>query len=220
MPDAHGEQPVADRDLSRVTLFSGSAHGNSPVYAEETARLARGLAEAGIGIAYGGGRVGLMGTLADVALDAGGEVLGVMPQSLVDGEIAHLGLTNLDVVPDMHARKLRMAELGDAFVALPGGAGTLEELFEVWTWQQLGIHAKPVALYDVAGYWQPLLTALDEMTAAGFLSTQLRASLVVASEPEQLISELSIWVAPAAKWERPDAGSTAATAPEERRAVR
>lgn len=179
--------------VTRVTVFTGSVAGNSPVFAEATASLARALADAGVGVVYGGGRVGLMGVLADAALEAGGTVLGVMPQALVDREVAHEGLTRLDVVPDMHARKLRMANLSDAFVALPGGAGTLEELFEAWTWQNLGVHSKPVALYDVDGYWQPLLHALDVMTEQGFLAERFRASLVVAEDPQTLLAELEAW---------------------------
>jgi uncharacterized protein (TIGR00730 family) len=188
------------RDIRRITVFTGSASGDSPVFAERTVQLARVLAERGIGVVYGGGKVGLMGVLADAALAAGGTVHGVMPRALVDGEIAHAGLTDLDVVADMHERKQRMGELADAFVALPGGAGTLEELFEVWTWQQLGIHAKPVALLDVDGYWRPLLTALEGMSAHGFLSPQFLASLVVADTPGDLLAQLSAWTPPRAKW--------------------
>lgn len=202
MPAPGNPLTTARRTPSMITIFSGSATGSSDVFAHGTTALARELAAAGIGIVYGGGRVGLMGTLAGAAMEAGGEVHGVMPQSLVDEEIAHEAITHLDVVPDMHSRKLRMAELGDALVALPGGAGTLEELFEVWTWQHLGIHHKPVALYDIAGYWQPLLAALDSMTSAGFLAEHLRASLIVSDDPEQLVTSLSTWTAPAKKWAR------------------
>ncbi|HEX5334068.1 MAG TPA: TIGR00730 family Rossman fold protein [Cellulomonas sp.] len=190
------------RPLGRVTVFTGSAKGDSAVFAAKVAKLAGAFAAAGIGLVYGGGKVGLMGVLADSAIAAGGEVLGVMPQALVDGEIAHDGLTRLDVVPDMHVRKLRMAELGDAFVALPGGAGTLEELFEAWTWQQLGIHTKPVALYDIDGYWQPLLRALDTMTERGFLSEHFRSTLIVRDDPDDLLTALTEWTPPAAKWSR------------------
>lgn len=183
-----------------MAVFTGSASGKSPVYEQAAEDFARTVAGAGRAIVYGGGRVGLMGTIADAARSASGKVFGVMPQVLVEGELAHPGLTSLEVVPDMHARKHRMSELADGFVALPGGAGTLEELFEVWTWQQLGIHAKPVALLDVDGFWQPLLKMLDHMTDQGFLAPQFRDSLVVASEPEALLDALSLWQAPAAKW--------------------
>lgn len=190
------------RSMRNLTVFTGSASGASPVFAQAAEGFARFVAAQDCAIVYGGGRVGLMGVVADTALSAGGRVHGVMPQSLVDGEIAHRGLTTLEVVPDMHVRKNRMAELGDAFVALPGGAGTLEELFEVWTWQQLGIHAKPVALYDVDGFWQPLLGMLDQMTSQGFLSEKFRDSLIVASDPAELFEALESWVPPAAKWSK------------------
>ncbi|MGY5766051.1 LOG family protein [Brachybacterium sp. DNPG3] len=188
------------RALQRVTLYCGSALGFSPVYAEEAAKVARAIAEAGLGVVYGGGRVGLMGTIADAARAAGGEVLGVIPQALMDKEVGHQGLTGLEVVPDMHTRKQRMADLGDAFVALPGGLGTLEELFEVWTWQQLGYHAKPVALHDVEGYWRPLIAAIDAMTEAGFLAERFRSSVIVVDEPQALLEALRGWEAPVAKW--------------------
>lgn len=186
--------------LQRLTVFTGSATGHDPRFVEDATDLGGWLAEAGIELVYGGGTVGLMGAIADAVLAGGGRVTGVMPQALVDREIAHRGVTTLEVVPDMPARKLRMAELGDGFVALPGGSGTLEEFFEMWTWQQLGIHAKPVALYDVAGFWQPLLAAVDSMVSAGFLAPAYRESLVVAEEPAALVSVLESWRAPAAKW--------------------
>ncbi|WP_104086753.1 TIGR00730 family Rossman fold protein [Arthrobacter sp. GMC3] len=192
--------------LRRVAVFTGSAMGARESFPNEAAKLAAHLAQSAIGIVYGGGNVGLMGVVADAALAAGGEVTGVIPQALVSGEIAHPGLTQLEVVSDMHARKMRMAELGDAFIALPGGAGTLEELFEVWTWQQLGIHRKPVALYDVDGYWEPLLGALDQMTANGFISEGTRSTLIVEDNPATLLSALNDWTPPAPKWQK-DNGS-------------
>ena len=188
------------RHLQRVTVFTGSATGNSSVFAEAATAFGTALGIAGTGIVYGGGHVGLMGAVADAALAAGAEVIGVMPQALVDREIAHRSLSRLETVPDMHARKLRMAILADAFVALPGGAGTLEELFEAWTWQQLGTHGKPVALLDVDGYWQPLLQLVDSMVDRGFLSGTFRDALVVAAEPEDLLAQLTRWQPPAAKW--------------------
>lgn len=184
-----------------LTVFTGSATGADPVYAEAVTELAQALAREDVGVVYGGGDIGLMGTVADAALGAGGSVVGVMPQVLVDGEMAHQGLTRLEIVPDMHVRKMRMAELGDGFVALPGGAGTLEELFEVWTWQHLGIHSKPVALYDVDGFWQPLLAMVDEMVERGFLKARLRDSLVVATTPEELLEAWHTWTPPAPKWD-------------------
>ena len=188
--------------IRRVGVFTGSAMGARASFREGAEKLAQYLAETGIGVVYGGGNVGLMGVVADSALAAGGDVLGVIPQSLVSGEIAHPGLTELEVVGDMHARKMRMAELSDAFIALPGGAGTLEELFEVWTWQQLGIHRKPVALYDIDGYWQPLLAALDAMTGNGFISEATRASLIVSDNPAGLLQALINWTRQAPKWQK------------------
>lgn len=167
------------------------------MHRETTRRLGAALAEAGIAVVYGGGRVGLMGTIADSALEAGGEVIGVIPEVLVEREVAHEGLTDLEVVPDMHARKARMAQLGDAFVALPGGMGTLEELFEVWTWQYLGIHAKPVALYSPEGFWDPLLAMIDHQVAEGFIADWRRDALVTAADPDRLISQLQAWRPPA-----------------------
>ncbi|OPC80738.1 Rossman fold protein, TIGR00730 family [Embleya scabrispora] len=184
----------------RVAVFAGSASGVSPRFREAASELGRGLAEAGVGIVYGGGHVGLMGAVADACLAAGGEVIGVMPRSLVDREIAHLGLTELQVTETMHERKAAMAAQADAFVALPGGAGTLEELFEVWTWQHLAIHTKPVAVLEVDGFWSPLLDALDTMTAHGFLKPDLRSTLLVARSAASLLAEVKAWQPRAPKW--------------------
>lgn len=189
-----------DSHPKRLTVFTGSATGNSTVYVQAAQNFARAAAGAGYSIVFGGGHVGLMGAVADAALHAGTEVFGVMPQSLVDGEIAHPGLTDLEIVSDMHVRKTRMAELGDAFVALPGGAGTLEELFEVWTWQQLGLHAKPVALYNVDGFWDPLIHMLDHMTETGFIGQNFQDALIVANEPDKLLLDITGWTPPVAKW--------------------
>ncbi len=187
----------------RIALFTGSSPGNSPVYADAARALAEHLADQGIGIVYGGATVGLMGVVADSALARGGEVYGVIPQGLMDRELAHHGLTSLDVVATMHERKARMAELADAFVALPGGAGTLEELFEVWTWQQLGIHHKPVCLYDTDGYWQPLLTAIEQMAGAGFLAARYRDAILVEREPVALLERISGWQPRESTWSEP-----------------
>ena len=170
----------------RIAVFTGSAPGLA-AHREQAAAFGRELAGAGVGIVYGGAHVGLMGVLADAALAAGGEVVGVMPQHLVDREVAHDGLSRLEVVEDMHTRKARMAELADGFVALPGGIGTLEELFEVFTWAQLGLHTKPTALVDPSGFYRPLLEQLGAMVAAGYLGqARLDALGVVGSAAELL----------------------------------
>ena len=147
-------------------MFTGSGSGIDG-HRRVVAEFGRAVAEAGVGIVYGGGHVGLMGVVADAALAAGGEVVGVIPRHLADQEIAHTGLTRLEIVESMHDRKARMAELADAFVALPGGVGTMEELFEAWTWGQLGLHAKPTAVLDTDGFYRHLLAQLDVMTEAG-----------------------------------------------------
>src|SRR5690606_4028990 len=141
------------------------------------------IARAGMGLVYGGGNVGLMGAVATAGRDAGAEVVGVIPQALVDKEIAHHDLSRLEVVDDMHERKQRMADLCDAFVMLPGGVGSLEEFFEAWTWQQLGFHAKPIAVYDVNGFWDPLLDMIDRLVDEGFVSAHFRDRLIVADDP-------------------------------------
>ncbi len=143
-------------------------------------------------IVYGGGRTGLMGALADAALAAGGEVIGIMPRHLVDREVAHAGLTELRVVASMHERKALLAELSDGFLAMPGGLGTLEELFEIWTWGQLGLHRKPYGLFQVEGFYTPLLEFLDHAVAAGFIRPENRALLAVHDEPAELIRRMEL----------------------------
>ncbi|MEG9226034.1 TIGR00730 family Rossman fold protein [Aeromicrobium sp. Sec7.5] len=163
--------------LSSVAVFCGSRFGTDPAYEAAAVEVGRTLAERGITLVYGGGRVGLMGAVADAAVAAGGEVVGVIPRSLDEREVAHAGLTELHVVETMHERKAIMAERADAFLALPGGMGTLEEITEQWTWTQLGIHAKRSAFYDVGGFWQPLSTLVDSMVETGFLTAE-HAALV------------------------------------------
>jgi uncharacterized protein (TIGR00730 family) len=177
--------------MPTLCVFCGSSAGTRPDYLDAARALGRAAAGRGIGIVYGGARVGLMGALADAALAAGGSVAGVIPRALVDREVAHEGLTHLHVVASMHERKATMASLADAFVALPGGIGTLEELFEVWTWAHLGVHAKPCAVLDVAGFWRPLLDALDRMTAEGFIRRDVRAMLLEAGDPDTLFARLA-----------------------------
>ncbi|MGY1635453.1 TIGR00730 family Rossman fold protein [Geodermatophilus sp. SYSU D00742] len=183
----------------RVAVFTGSRSG-PPSHQQAAADLAADLARAGVGIVYGGGHVGLMGVVADAALAAGGEVVGVIPQHLVDDELAHPGLPQLEVVDSMHERKARMAELADVFVALPGAAGTLEELFEAWTWGMLGLHAKPVALVDVDGFWQPLLTQLRRMVDDGYLARTRFDALGVVTDAAGLLAFVSTYEHPARKW--------------------
>jgi len=180
--------------VKRLCVFCGSSAGNDPAFVEATRALGTALAGAGIGLVYGGGRAGLMGMLADAALAAGGEVIGVIPQALVDKELAHRGCTALHVVPSMHARKAMMADLADGFVALPGGIGTLEELFEVWTWAQLGDHAKPVALLNVAGFYDTLLAFLDEIETKGFLRHRHGDMLIAANDAGGLVDRMAAYV--------------------------
>jgi uncharacterized protein (TIGR00730 family) len=187
--------------MRRVCVYAGSNPGSHPAYAEAARSLATVLADRGIGLVYGGGRVGLMGVLADTVLEAGGDAIGVMPQALIDREIGHRGLTELRVVDSMHERKAQMAELSDAFVAVPGGIGTLEELIEVYTWSQLGIHHKPCGVLNVRGYYDHLAAFLDHAVAQGFLRPQHRAVLSVASEPAELLDRMAGYEPPAVgKW--------------------
>jgi uncharacterized protein (TIGR00730 family) len=185
----------------RICVYAGSNPGADPAYAEAAGELARALAGRGIGVVYGGAHVGLMGILADTALAAGGEVIGVMQQALIDREIGHTGLTELHIVGSMHERKALMAELSDGFVALPGGAGTLEELIEVYTWSQLGLHAKPMGVLNVRGYWDGLAALLDHAVAEGFLRPEHRAAMHAEATPEALLDRFAGWrPATVAKW--------------------
>lgn len=177
--------------MERVCVFAGSGAGNRPAYREAAASLGSLLARNGVDIVYGGGNTGLMGELANAGLAAGGTVIGIIPTALRDKELAHTGITRLEVVDSMHARKARMADLADAFVALPGGVGTLEELFEVFTWAQLGIHHKPCGLLNTAGYYDALIRFLDETVAEGFLRPDQRALLESDPDPEGLLMALA-----------------------------
>ncbi|MFE9746727.1 TIGR00730 family Rossman fold protein [Saccharothrix saharensis] len=183
----------------RVCVFCGSSSGRVR-HVEAARRVGRTLAERGIDVVYGGGRVGTMGALADGALAAGGSVIGVIPRALVDWEVAHGNLTELRVVSSMHERKALMVELSDAFVALPGGAGTLEELFEVWTWAQLGLHAKPVALLDVDGYFGHLVAMVDHMVEEGFLKPPYRDMLLVDDDLDRLLTRIREYRTPDYRW--------------------
>lgn len=183
--------------IRRLCVFCGSSPGRQPVYAEAAQTLGHLLAQHGIGLVYGGASVGLMGTVADAVLGAGGEAIGVIPRALAAREVAHAGLTDLQVVGSMHQRKARMSELADAFVALPGGFGTLEEFCEVLTWSQLGLQAKPCGLLNIAGYWSPLLTLVDHAVAEQFVRPVHRGLVLEDQEPARLLKKLGEWQAPA-----------------------
>ena len=187
--------------MQSLCVFCGSRSGEDPAHEEAARALGNAIAGAGMGLVYGGGHVGLMGVVADAALAAGGEVTGVMPRALVDREIAHTGLTELHVVGSMHERKAMMSDLSEGFVALPGGTGTLEEFFEVLTWAQLGVHAKPCGLLNVAGYYDPLLEVFDHMVDRGLLAPHHRAMVLVETEPEALLERFEGYRPPkTAKW--------------------
>jgi uncharacterized protein (TIGR00730 family) len=183
--------------MNRLCVFCGSKVGEGELYAHAARQLGRLLAERGLGLVYGGGHVGLMGVLADAVLNAGGEAIGVIPQALVDRELAHAGLTQLRVVATMHERKAVMADLSGGFLALPGGFGTADELFEILTWAQLGLHAKPVGLVNVAGFFDPLLAWLDHTVATGFLRDRHRQLLLEAEHPGALLDLMLRWRPPA-----------------------
>lgn len=176
--------------MRRIAIYCGSSRGLDPDFPTAAAGLARHLVSQGIGIVYGGGNVGLMGVVADAALAAGGEVIGVIPESLLAKELGHQGCTQLHVTRSMHERKQLMVDLSEGFIALPGGFGTLDELFETLTWLQLGFHTKPVGLLNVNGFFDHLLTYLDHMTAAGLLKPEHRASLLTDTSPQGLLEKM------------------------------
>lgn len=182
--------------IKQVCVFCGSSPGTDPVHIETARAMGRLLARRGLGLVFGGGHVGLMGAVADAALAEGGEVTGVIPRALELRELAHGGLTRLLVVGSMHERKARMAELSDAFVALPGGMGTLDELAEIVTWAQLGLHGKPCGLLDVRGYFQPLVAFFDRAEAEGFVRPEHRRLVLVEAEPERLLERFERWDPP------------------------
>jgi uncharacterized protein (TIGR00730 family) len=187
--DAH-VQMVVPRVFQRVCVFCGSSSGNRPIYAEAAAELGHELARQGIELVYGGGHVGLMGSLADGALSARGRVIGVMPKSMIEREIGHAGITEMHIVGSMHERKARMAELADAFIALPGGYGTLDEFCEILTWAQLGIHAKPCGILNCGEYFQFLLQMFDHAVREGLLNRIYRDMILVDDNPRQLLERL------------------------------
>lgn len=182
--------------LQRVGIFCGSSAGHDPIYAEAATQMGRALARADIELVYGGGAVGLMGVVADAVMAAGGRVIGVIPSGLFSREVAHPAISELHHTATMHERKALMYELSDAFIALPGGLGTLDELFETLTWAQLGLHAKPVGLLDVAGFFDPLLAFLDHTVAVGFTKPKNLALLVFDPSPDALLDRLGQAPAP------------------------
>ena len=187
--------------MKSVCVFCGANPGNDPVYAAGARAMGIEIARRGLVLVYGGGAVGLMGVVANAALEAGGEVHGVIPRALREKEIGHNDLTRLEIVDTMHIRKARMAELSEGFIAMPGGIGTFEELFEIWTWGQLGIHDKPLGLLNVAGFYDPLATFLDGTVEAGFLKQAHRAMAMTDTEPATLLDRMEAYVpTPTYKW--------------------
>jgi uncharacterized protein (TIGR00730 family) len=178
------------KNVKRLAVYCGSAPGAQPVFAEAARSTAQAMVARDVELVYGGGRLGLMGLIADSVLDLGGQVYGVIPAALIELEVAHEGVTELHRVETMHERKAKMTELADAFLALPGGIGTLDELFEAWSWNALGYHAKPFCLLNVEGFWDGLIEFIDHATASGFLSQQRRRQLLIASTPDEALELL------------------------------
>ena len=176
--------------IKKLAVYCGSAPGADPAFADMARSLVREMADRGVDLVYGGGRLGLMGIIADTMLEAGGKVYGVIPQALVDHEVAHTGLTELTTVANMHERKAKMTELCDGFVCLPGGIGTLDEMFEAWTWNALGYHAKPFCLLNVHGFWDGLAGFMDHVMESGFLSEARRRQLLKAETPAEALNLL------------------------------
>ena len=189
------------RVIRRVCVFCGSNSGSDPAYTEAARILGRLLSRDGIALVYGGGSVGLMGEVADAVLQSGGEVIGVIPHALWAREVGHRGLTDLRIVETMHERKALMADLADAFIALPGGLGTLEEIFEIWTWAQLGLHPKPLGFLDINGFFAPLMQFLDRAVRERFLKEAHRAIAIVDTDAETLLRKFDAWQPPRVeKW--------------------
>jgi uncharacterized protein (TIGR00730 family) len=178
------------KNLDQLAVYCGSAPGADAAFAEAARATAAAIVREHVQLVYGGGRLGLMGLIADSVLELGGEVYGVIPQALVDIEVAHPSVTELHIVETMHERKAKMTELADGFLALPGGIGTLDELFEAWSWNALGYHKKPFCLLNVKGYWDGLIDFIDHATASGFMSAQRRKQLLIANSPEEALELL------------------------------
>lgn len=185
--------------LKRLAVFCGSSNGASSAYREGAVQLGKELAKRGISLVYGGASVGIMGTVADTVLEEGGEVIGVMPKLLIEREISHQHVTKLFIVDSMHERKAKMAELADGFIALPGGPGTLEEFFEIFTWAQIGIHQKPLGLLNINHYYDPLLALFDHMVTEQFLQAKYRSMSIVDSDAKALLDQFETYQAPTVK---------------------
>ncbi len=185
--DREVEIPMSG-SLRSVCVFCGSSPGVDPAYSDAARRMGRAIAQGRRRLVYGGSNIGLMAALASSALEAGGEVVGVIPKNLEEKRLLHPALTSTHVVGSMHERKAMMAELADGFVAMPGGLGTLDELFEIWSWAQLGLHAKPIGLLNVGGFWDPLLALVDRVVGQGFMRREHRDAIVVEIVPERLLS--------------------------------
>ena len=185
--------------MEAVCVFCGSREGSRPAYAEATRSMGKEIARRGLGLVYGGGRVGLMGAVADAVLEEGGEAVGVIPKALVSKEIAHAGLTKLHVVGSMHERKMMMADLSDGFVTLPGGYGTLEEFFEILSWAQLSIHEQPCGLLDVDGFWEPLSTLFDHAVTEGFVHLDHRSLVLTEGDSRVLLERMEHYTPPKTK---------------------
>lgn len=186
--------------MNSICVFCGSSLGNDPIYQQIAQATGLAIAQQGQTLVYGGGRSGLMGVVADSAIAAGGQVIGIIPQALVDRELAHTGLTELYMVNDMHERKTKMAELADAFVALPGGAGTMEEIFEQWTWNQLGIHQKPCAFLNVEGFYDGLIQTIQDSVDRGFSQARFVENLIVADNIGEILTAFSVYQPATPKW--------------------
>ncbi|MEC8567123.1 MAG: TIGR00730 family Rossman fold protein [Pseudomonadota bacterium] len=186
--------------MNSICVFCGSSLGNDPIYKQIAQATGQAIAEQGLTLIYGGGRSGLMGVVADSAIKAGGQVIGVIPNALVDRELAHTGLTALHVVNDMHERKTKMAELADAFIALPGGAGTLEEIFEQWTWSQLGIHQKPCAFLNIDGFYDGVIQTIQDSVNRGFSQARFVEKLIVADNIGEILKAFVAYEPAIPKW--------------------
>jgi len=189
--------------MKAICVFCGSNVGRDPAYQQAAVAVGTALAKAGLKLIYGGGKIGLMGAVADAVIAAGGQAAGVMPRALVEREIAHAGLSELYVVATMHERKTMMADLSDGFIALPGGAGTLDEFFEQWTWAQLGIHAKPCGLLNVADYFGPLIAMLQKIVTEGFVAERYFQMLVIETSIEPMLKRFANYSPPPQKWQVP-----------------